>query len=266
MVAVGLVSLSLALTFSGPDPASSPISDPQITALFARSWKLVPTNGKKISTPEFFDDTYRHFRVTENESVIWTFFRDFLKVDVRDSYGRPIKGGLLGFDTGHRWRVEFKTQGLAIAGFSEKPKRYSFVVRLVAPDSLVLELEDGGSNAGSQLTFEGRPREESRNGPPLWVFVLIQVGAALIAHWMARSRATRFSRFIVYLLLQLGVAVLFSPVAYLFPEEDGLLSGFIQSIFVYGTACVGLVFGIVGGLIHSLLPRFVHETADGLRR
>jgi serine/threonine protein kinase len=251
VVAIALIALGAALVPRLLEWTHTSLnSDPQIAALFAKSWTPIANDG--VSTGESGFLISDPFQVSNDRA--WTFSKDRLSIFVLESDGRAMNKFM---DGSSFWQTRLRPGFLElIREYSEREQRFRFLIRTATADSLVLELEEFGQPTGRLLTFSGRPRvvrDPSSNGPPFWAFVLIQAAAALLAHRAARSFGSAAARFGIYLFVNLVVAVVLSPVAYLFPET-GFLAGLGQAVFMFCTVVLGLLLGLVGGTIHIWLP------------
>ena len=230
-----IATVALAWNYDRTD--QPPDSDPQARALFDRSWILQ-------------NDGWRRW--------CCTLYRDRVEARILGPDGTPTHD----LGDSNIWDVDCKPGTLDLTErYGMQKERHRYLIRSLTSDSLVLEPEIDGRPTGKQLIFTGRPRvSRTHDGPPFWLFVFIQFYAAMLAHGVAKTRVTRFGRFNTYLGMHMVVAIVLSPMAYLYPEK-GFLAGLNQMFFVIATIGSGLLLGLVGGIIHLRRPQ---PTQDGM--
>jgi serine/threonine protein kinase len=231
---------------------SSPTSDPETVALFARSWNLKSNNGILAKQRWLGKD----MTFSESEAYPWTFYRSGLRVDHIGNDDMPINEM---FDGSASWSVVYMPSSLEITEkyVEDKPQRYRFLIRQITRNSLELELVLQNLPSGKKLVFVGRPRIGVNSyGPPFWSFVLAQAASALLAH-LATKRSNAMSkpkRFGVYFIANLVLTIFLSILLGIFFPFQGILRGYSTEMFMLTTIVIGLVLGIFGGLIHLRQP------------
>jgi serine/threonine protein kinase len=218
------------------------VSDPTTASLFSKTWVLTENVG--VSGGSWSGE------FDANNNTGWTFYRDEVRTQEFGPDGQPT-GELF---SSHTFTVEYRGARVNLAdkyGEPKSSKRYSFLVRSISANRLELELE-GGEPGMRKLGFRARPRVSHSRSAPLWLFVVVQVFAALMAHRVARPTVTRAGRMLWYWLVHGLVPLASLPLALAYSSTGFIFSP--RESFVFLTITLSIFFGFIGGLIHLRRP------------
>lgn len=229
---------------------SPPESMHSLAELFAKEWVLQTcetpeTNGNKDSEEGWFSSLGEGFLFgpqTFSIGCIWDFSREGMEAYSADSSGQKQDGLFSSTSYQHSYNSE---SVFTIYSKDGRGVRHDFLIKALTADSLIL-LEQGDESKGRTLSFASRARTYPSSGPPFWILVMIQAGAAISAHFLARCRTTSWRRFGTFCPIFLLVTYVGTKGSvWIFPARAMFGPSPLELAMV-----VAVLLGIAGGVLH----------------